>query len=563
MKIRIIYTFVLFFLPFLLFSQIVGIGYGNKGVGFKDKNGAWIVKPIYEDAKWDQFTKIGVLKNSKQKWGAVDEYGKSIIPFEYDEIVVRLSDYRVNDHIHVTQVKGGLEYTGLWDKRKGLLVPCEFESVYDYDKAITVKTQDGLFGLYNYEGEKILEPIYSKFLCFNSDFPEIQLLNKGGKGDIYKPEGGKWGAVDYRGNIIVPCDYEACVLTDTDIFPVKKNGKWGYFSQGKEIIECVYDNVTPFKDDVAQVRKGQHLEIIKNPLKNGDLIKTGEVTSLTLASRNKDKSSIDRKVVSRYPPANSDIDTNIPVAKTPQENTFAFIIANENYKEAPVPFALNDGWKFKEYMEIALGIPEQNINLYEDATYATIVSAVERMKSIATAYEGNASFIFYYAGHGFPDEKLGSAYLLPIDGSASDITVTGYSLSKLYDSVSKLPLKSAIFFLDACFSGAVREDKMLAESRGVAIKVKEDVPQGNLIVFSASQGDETAHQLENKHHGLFTYYLLKGIQENGQDVNLGTLTSYVTRMVKRQSVVINNKKQTPSVVPSQSLNSNWVESKIY
>ena len=195
--------------------------------------------------------------------------------------------------------------------------------------------------------------------------------------------------------------------------------------------------------------------------------------------------------------------------------------------------------------------------MYEDATFGTIIAAVEKMKSIADAYDGEASVIFYYAGHGFPDEKQSTAYLLPIDGNASDITTTGYSLAKLYKDLAALKLKSSVVFLDACFSGAKREDNMLASSRGVAIKVKEEAPTGNMVVFSAAQGDETAHQLEEKGHGLFTYYLLKELQQTNGDVTLGELSEFVTKQVKRQSVVINNKKQTPTVIPSQAVVNSW------
>ena len=80
---------------------------------------------------------------------------------------------------------------------------------------------------------------------------------------------------------------------------------------------------------------------------------------------------------------------------------------------------------------------------------------------------------------------------------------------------------------------------------------------GNMVVFSAAQGDETAHQLEEKGHGLFTYYLLKQLQQTNGNVTLGELSDYVIKQVKRQSVVINDKKQTPTVIPSQAVINNW------
>ena len=291
------------------------------------------------------------------------------------------------------------------------------------------------------------------------------------------------------------------------------------------------------------------VKLVKNPLKDATHIKIADNSP-----SNKKKMGT---VVSRYPAPNSDVDKDIPVAKKQNGNTFAFIVANENYPDAPVPYSLNDGRMFAEYCQKTLGLPKKNINLYEDATFGGIITAVEKMKQIADAYDGEASVIFYYAGHGFPDEKQSNAYLLPIDGNASDITTTGYSLAKFYKELSEMKLKSAVVFLDACFSGAKREDEMLASSRGVAIKVKDETPQGNMVVFSAATGDETAHQMEEKGHGLFTYFLLKELQQTNGDVSLGELTDFVSKQVKRQSVVINNKKQTPTVVPAVGMKENW------
>ena len=292
--------------------------------------------------------------------------------------------------------------------------------------------------------------------------------------------------------------------------------------------------------------------MVLQPLKNADEIQIAESGGVN------NKKTLGGPAVSRYPAPNSDVDKNIPVNNVNQNSTtFAFIISNENYPEAPVPYALNDGRMFKEYCQKTLAIPENHIFVYEDATFGNIIAAVEKMKDISKAYDNDAELIIYYAGHGVPDEKNNSAYLLPIDGNANSVSTTGYSLAKFYSQISEMKPKSAVVFIDACFSGAKREDQMLASSRGVAVKVKNDVPQGNLVVFSAAQGDETAHQNESKGHGLFTYYLLKKLQETNGNATLGELSEYVIKQVKRQSVVINNKLQVPMVIPSQSMTNNW------
>ena len=262
------------------------------------------------------------------------------------------------------------------------------------------------------------------------------------------------------------------------------------------------------------------------------------------------------------PTPSSDVDQNIPEAPATNTNTFAIIIANENYlKETPVQYALNDGQMFKTYCQKVLGLPEDNIHYTEDATLNMILTEVDWISKVARAYNGEASLIVYYAGHGIPDEASGSSYLLPVDGIGNNLR-TGYSLAELYKTLGALPAKSVTVFMDACFSGAKRGEGMLASARGVAIKAKPEAPKGNMVVFSAAQGDETAYPYEDKGHGLFTYFLLKKLQETKGQVSLGELAQYVQQQVSRRSIVANGKSQTPCVTPSESVVGTWKEKKL-
>lgn len=253
----------------------------------------------------------------------------------------------------------------------------------------------------------------------------------------------------------------------------------------------------------------------------------------------------------------SDVDLNIPQSASNNENTFAVIFANENYQEEEkVEYALNDGEIFREYCLKVLGLPEDNVHIRKDATLNNIRAEVEWMQQVAEAYNGQARFIVFYAGHGIPDEKSATAYLLPVDGKGTMLT-TGYSLADLYATLGKMPAERVTVFMDACFSGSKRGDGMLASARGVAIKTKPQAPQGKMVVFSAAQGDETAYPLKDKEHGLFTYYLLKKLQETNGNVTYGELGKYLTEQVSRKSIVSNGKRQTPSIVSSSAITEAW------
>ncbi len=253
----------------------------------------------------------------------------------------------------------------------------------------------------------------------------------------------------------------------------------------------------------------------------------------------------------------SDVDIDIPVIGRNKSNTFAVIISNENYQEeAKVEYAIRDGETFSEYCWKTLGIPKENIHFRKDATYNNFKTEINWMEQVAEAYKGKANFIFYYAGHGFPNEDSRSSYLLPVDGNGS-IVSTGYSLAELYRQFGDMPSKSIIVFLDACFSGTKRGDGMLASARGIALKVKDEAPTGNVLVFTAANGQQTAFPYKEKGHGLFTYYLLKELKNTKGNTNLGELFDFVSDSVSKQSVVINSKPQTPTMLPSPALDKKW------
>ena len=590
---------------------IVVIVFSNNVVAQENQAVTNKLKANYEMVLYYNYTPplYYVSKNGKQ--GACDITGKEIVPCQYSS-VFRLSD---NKYFQITIGN----YNGVYDTKtqKEIIAPNKYTSIYKgISDCFDVKIGD-FAGICDLNGKEIITPnkyteVYKsttldysyfqvkigsfvgacdlngkEFIAPNKytsiykttqNYFDVKIGNFAGICDLNGKEiiapnkytsvstgyndtrknydhfdvkiGNLYGICDLTGKEIAPCIYETSLKYAEGLSAIKKDNKWGFIdiSTGKIVVSIEYDEVTDFANGAAKVKKNGQYSMIPNPL-----IVQG------IASSPKVKSG---EAVSRYPAPHSDVDKDIPQSKTKNENLFAFIIANENYPEAPVPYALNDGRIFKEYSLKTLGLPQNNVKMFEDATVGRIIAAVEQIKEIANAYEGDAEIILYYAGHGVPDDKKSTAYLLPVDGSSSDITLTGYSLEKLYTELGKLKLKSITIFLDACFSGAKREDEMLASARGVAIKVKDEAPQGNMVVFSAATGDETAHQYEEKGHGLFTYFLLKKLQETQGNVNFGELSDFVTKQVKRQSVVINNKRQTPTVIPSVNLSDKWQEMKL-
>ena len=254
----------------------------------------------------------------------------------------------------------------------------------------------------------------------------------------------------------------------------------------------------------------------------------------------------------------AEVDKNIP--KNPvnaDRNTFAVIIANEDYTQVqPVEFAANDGQTFAKYCTQTLGIPENRVYTHINATYGVILDVMQKLKALGEAYNGEIDVIFYYAGHGIPDESTKDAYLLPVDANGLS-SAACYSLKRLIKEIEGVGARTATVFIDACFSGAQRTGNMIHSARGVVIKPKEFEPEGNVVVFSATKDDETAMPYRDKRHGLFTYYLLKKLQDTKGAATMGELSDYVTDRVRKASVEVNGKPQTPTVRSDYSLRDSW------
>ena len=104
----------------------------------------------------------------------------------------------------------------------------------------------------------------------------------------------------------------------------------------------------------------------------------------------------------------------------------------------------------------------------------------------------------------------------------------------------------SVVFLDACFSGGARNQSLIA-SRGVKIKPRTDILNGNIIVYSATSNEQSALAYNEKYHGLFTYYLLKKFKETKGNLTHGELENYLKEQVGIKSSFINGLEQNPTI----------------
>lgn len=261
----------------------------------------------------------------------------------------------------------------------------------------------------------------------------------------------------------------------------------------------------------------------------------------------------------------ADVDRNIPINRSKDKYRFALIIGNEDYQrnqtgldsEINVDHAENDARIFAQYAANVLGVPEENIVLLINAKTVEFHRAIQQMSLVLKNSGGKAELIFYYAGHGFPDEVKKDPYLLPVDVSPKDLDFA-IKLEDMYTEFSKYPSERVTVFLDACFSGGARNKGFLS-GRLVKIKPKTNPLSGNMVVFTAVSETQAALSYDEMQHGMFTYYLLKKLQQDKGNTTYLELADYLKEYVGIKSVLVNEKEQTPQVNISNDVVGQWQE----
>ena len=239
------------------------------------------------------------------------------------------------------------------------------------------------------------------------------------------------------------------------------------------------------------------------------------------------------------------------------KNRVALIIGIEKYEQTPAAnFANLDAQYFYEYARKGFGIPKANIKLLVDEEASLIKSISTINKWLPSKIKNNQTeLIIFFAGHGLASNNGEELYILPQDSDPDLLSRTALSRTELFEQIIKLNPKSVTMFMDTCYSGISRDEKMLlASARPIRIVAddQEGIPD-NFTIFTASKLDQISSGLKEAEHGIFSYYLMKGLEgkaDSNQDKKItnGELLSYMNENVSQKAAEL-GREQNPSLAP--------------
>lgn len=206
--------------------------------------------------------------------------------------------------------------------------------------------------------------------------------------------------------------------------------------------------------------------------------------------------------------------------------------------------------------------------LNKDATLANLKDALINFLNQAIDMD---LVLIYFAGHGAPEPaRPQNIYLLTADSDPSSLGTTAFPMWDIQTVLARyINAKRVIVFSDACHSGNISvnfatrgvgstEQNLVNQYLSDLSKSKEGV-----IVFTASASGEVSQEFPEMGHGVFTYYLLEGLQgkadyDNDYTITINELMQYVEEQVKRKTRGAQNptrsqtdydKEMTVSILP--------------
>ena len=249
----------------------------------------------------------------------------------------------------------------------------------------------------------------------------------------------------------------------------------------------------------------------------------------------------------------------IAVRARPATNAVAIIIGIQDYRRVPkAEFASNDARAFYDYAVRGLGVRPENIKLLldQEADDVEILGAFRNWLPLK-ARKGQTDVYVFFSGHGLPSDDGSNLYMLPYGVDKQFLDRTAIKQSELIASLQAVAPRSVTMFMDACYSGQIRTgETLLASARPISIQSKASSYPANFNVISASAPDQLASSSPDLKHGVFSYFLMKGMEGEADENKDGNITmaemqSYLKEYVGKKAMSL-NRTQVPQITGDQS-----------
>jgi uncharacterized caspase-like protein len=208
---------------------------------------------------------------------------------------------------------------------------------------------------------------------------------------------------------------------------------------------------------------------------------------------------------------------------------------------------------FYDYAIRSLGVRPENIRLLVDGD-ADDIGIYQAFKTwLPGRVRASTDVYVYYSGHGLPTADGKGLYLLPLRAHRDFIDKTAITQAEINAAIQAAKPKSVTVFLDSCYSGQARSgETLIASARPVALKAEKQLFPDYFTVITASQADQISSSSPDLKHGIFSYYLMRGMEGDADankdgKITAGEMQAYLAETVSKQAGMM-NRQQVPQLI---------------
>ncbi|WP_414755162.1 eIF2A-related protein [Anabaena sp. CCY 9910] len=169
---------------------------------------------------------------------------------------------------------------------------------------------------------------------------------------------------------------------------------------------------------------------------------------------------------------------------------------------------------------------QKEINIYHDfaAELPLLTHVRTSLKQITTSAQPTDTILFYFSGHGMLQAKTQQAYLCLADTQKDDLENTGLSIQELLQFFSHSGVQNQLVWLDACHSGGMTLRGLNPTPQLVAVLKQRAAKSQGFYALLSCDTDQQSWEFPELGHGVFTYYLMRGLRGEAAD-NQGIISA--------------------------------------
>lgn len=244
-------------------------------------------------------------------------------------------------------------------------------------------------------------------------------------------------------------------------------------------------------------------------------------------------------------------------------------------------FAVKDIEKLEEYFTERYR--DDTIKTFKLLNKDVTVENIKKIKDILNKTNVNDRVVISFSGHGLINNEK-EFYFAGYDTDFSSPEKAGISYELIQSLTDNIPARKRLILIDACHSGSLDEDEKLSVSNDPNVKEHDikgsivvkgsksqtldsfeqmqnlffDLNKSNgTIIIAAAGGKEYAYEGKDWNNGVFTYSLIKTLEEMGYDTwkgDVGVPVSTLQKEVYKKVRNLTNGKQKPT---ARSENPEW------